>query len=158
MTYGAIALGIVPTPDSQTHLSIYVNRHTGYKSAHLMSYTLRYDGFISVNAPYSGGEMATKPFTFQGKQLSINYANSAPGYVRVEIQDAAGRPIPGFTLTDSAEIIGDEIDRAVAWKNGSDVSQLAGKPVRLRFVMKIRRFVFAAIQQLETTENIWING
>jgi len=130
------AFGIVPTPDSKTHMSIYVNRHTGYKSAHMMRYTLRYDGFISVNAPYSGGEMTTKPFTFRGKQLSINYTTSAPGSVRVEIQDAAGKPIPGFTLADSAEIIGDEIERTVAWKNGSDVSQLTLRPIRLRFVMK----------------------
>ena len=128
--------GIVPTPDSDTHLSIYVNRHTGYKSAHLARYTLRYDGFASVNASYSGGEMTTRPITFQGTQLSINYATSAPGYVRVEIQDAAGQPIPGFTLADSAEIIGDELDRTVSWENGSDVSQLAGQAIRLRFVMK----------------------
>jgi hypothetical protein len=54
----------------------------------------------------------------------------------VEIQDAAGTPVFGFTLEDGSEIIGDEIDRIVAWKQGSDVSRLAGRPVRLRFVMK----------------------
>ena len=32
--------------------------------------------------------------------------------------------------------IGNEIDRRVTWKSGSDVSALAGKPVRLRFSMK----------------------
>ena len=32
--------------------------------------------------------------------------------------------------------IGNEIDRTVAWKNSEDVSKLAGKPIRLRFVMK----------------------
>jgi hypothetical protein len=34
------------------------------------------------------------------------------------------------------ELIGDELDRIVSWKNGSDVSALAGRAVRLRFVMK----------------------
>ena len=128
--------GIVPTPDSDTHLSIYVNRHTGYKSAHLARYTLRYDGFASVNAPYAGGEMTTSPLTFDGNRLSINYATSAPGFVKVEIQDAAGTPIPGYTLAESTEIIGDELDRTVSWANGSDVSRLSGQPIRLRFVMK----------------------
>ena len=71
-----------------------------------------------------------------GQGLEINYRTGAPGFVRVEIQDAAGKPIPGFTLDDCPEIIGDEIARMVAWKAGPDVSRLAGQPVRLRFVMK----------------------
>ena len=33
-------------------------------------------------------------------------------------------------------IIGDEIVRLVVWKQGTDVSRLAGRPVRVRFVMK----------------------
>ncbi len=32
--------------------------------------------------------------------------------------------------------IGNEIDRKVTWKTGTDVSALSGKPVRLRFSMK----------------------
>ncbi len=56
--------------------------------------------------------------------------------MRVEIQNATGNPIPGFALDDCPEIIGDEIGRVVAWKGGPDVSQLTGRPVRLRFAMK----------------------
>ena len=55
---------------------------------------------------------------------------------RVELQDASGKPVPGFTLADSQEIIGDHIARVVTWKSGSSVASLAGKPARLRFVMK----------------------
>jgi hypothetical protein len=44
--------------------------------------------------------------------------------------------VPGYGLDDTTELIGDEIDRVVSWKAGSDVSTLAGRPVRLRFVMK----------------------
>ena len=74
--------------------------------------------------------------TFTGKRLSINFATSAPGGIRVEIQDAAGKPIPGYTLAEADELIGNEIDRSVSWKGKEDVGPLAGKPVRLRFVMK----------------------
>ena len=56
--------------------------------------------------------------------------------MRVEIQDAQGKPIDGFSLADCPEMIGDRIDQAVTWKSGTDVSSLAGKPVRLRFRMK----------------------
>jgi hypothetical protein len=97
---------------------------------------LRTDGFASVSAPWAGGEMVTKPFTFAGSAIEINTRTGAPGFVRVEIQDAAGAPIPGFTLDDCPEIIGDGIERVVAWKGGTDVSRLAGQPVRLRFAMK----------------------
>ena len=80
--------------------------------------------------------MITKPITFQGRQLLLNFSTSAAGGIRVEIQDATGKAIPGFAIEDSVETIGNEIERAVKWKSGSDVGALAGKPVRLRFVMK----------------------
>ncbi|MDA1054894.1 MAG: hypothetical protein O3C40_31100 [Planctomycetota bacterium] len=54
----------------------------------------------------------------------------------MEIQDASGPPIPGFAQEDCWEIYGDRIRQVVAWKQGSDVSQLAGQPIRLRFLMK----------------------
>ncbi|HJN07093.1 MAG TPA: hypothetical protein QF564_00255 [Pirellulaceae bacterium] len=128
------ACGVVPTGPHE--MSLYVQRHYGQKSAWLERMTLRTDGFVSVNAPYDGGEMVTKPLTFSGKHLSLNYSTSAAGSVRVEIQDAAGKPFDGFSATDCEEIIGDEIERVVHWKAGSNVSSLARQPVRLRFIMK----------------------
>lgn len=89
-----------------------------------------------MNAAYAGGELLTKPLKFAGRTLTINFATSAVGSVRVEIQDAAGKPIPGFAAADCLEAIGDEIERTVRWKEGEDVSSLAGQPVRLRCVMK----------------------
>jgi len=97
---------------------------------------LRTDGFVSVNAPYRGGELITKPFTFTGSELEINFVTSAAGGVRVEIQDTDGKAIPGYALADCPEMIGDEIGRVVAWSGGSDVSKLAGRVVRLRFELK----------------------
>ncbi len=98
--------------------------------------TVRLDGFASVNAPYAGGEWTTRPLIFAGRRLLLNCATSAVGSIRVEIQDAQGRPIPGYTLADALEIWGDELARPVGWKSGADVSRLAGQPVRLRFAMK----------------------
>ena len=53
----------------------------------LRRYTLRLDGFVSVNAPMSGGELITQPVTFTGNQLWLNFATSAAGSVQVELQD-----------------------------------------------------------------------
>ncbi|MBM3891615.1 MAG: hypothetical protein FJ388_21085 [Verrucomicrobia bacterium] len=118
-------------------LSLYAGESywTG-NSSEVRRYTLRLDGFVSVSAPMTGGELVTKPLTFTGSKLTLNFATSAAGDVRVEIQDAGGRPLPGFAMDDCPPVFGDAIERTVTWKNGGDVSALAGKPVRLRFVLK----------------------
>lgn len=99
-------------------------------------YTLRPDGFVSVNAPLTSGEFVTSPFTFTGARLEINYSTSAAGQIRVELQDAAGHPFPGLALADCEPIWGDHVARVVKWQSGQDVSPHAGKPVRLRFAME----------------------
>jgi len=126
--------GILPAGEER--LQMFVSRHYMQDSWYIERLLLRTDGFASVSAPWSGGEMVTKPLIFAGDELEINYRTGAPGFVRVEIQDVDGTPIPGYSLDDCPENIGDEIARIVAWKQGSDVRKLAGKPVRLRFVMK----------------------
>src|SRR6185503_2236 len=128
------ALNVVPTGPSE--MSLFIQHRYGQPTHHLRRYTLRTDGFASVNAPYQGGELVTKPFRFTGRNLVINFATSAPGGLRFEIQDKDGKPIPGYTLEDSVEVIGNEIERSVAWKGGSDVSRVAGQTIRLRVVMK----------------------
>lgn len=127
-------LNVVQT--SPTELSVYVNENYAQPSAHLKRYTLRIDGFASLQAGMKGGEALTKPFIFDGKELEINYSTSAAGEIRVEILDAAGKPIPGYTLGDSQVIIGNEISRAVSWKGNTNVASLAGKPIRLRIQLK----------------------
>ncbi len=128
------ACGVVPTGPSE--MSLYVQRNYGQKSAYLERMTLRTDGFVSVRAPYDGGRLVTKPFTFAGKTLEVNYSTSAAGSLRVEIQGSDGRALAGFTLDDCREIIGDEIARVVSWTSGPDVGRLAGKLIRLRFELK----------------------
>ncbi len=91
-------------------------------------------GGYSVNAGYNGGEFITKPLIFEGDRLRLNYATSAVGSVRVEIQDATGRPIEGYGLND--ECYGDAIDGEIHWEAGADLGKLAGQPVRLRFVLQ----------------------
>ena len=100
-------------------------------------YTLRQDGFVSATAGWKGGRLQTKPIVFDGTQLELNFATSAAGSIRVEIQDTDGKPLDGFSLADCPEVFGDTIARSVVWKDDSkDVSSLAGKPVRLLFEMK----------------------
>ncbi|MBN1342511.1 MAG: hypothetical protein JXQ73_07515 [Phycisphaerae bacterium] len=124
---------VVGMPDE---LSFYSLEGYYVGPCRLRRYTLRIDGFVSLNAPFAGGEMITKPVVFQGAKLIMNYSTSAAGSVRVEIQDPSGKPIEGFALADCPEIYGDSLAETVRWKGGDDVVKLAGKPVRLRFVLK----------------------
>jgi hypothetical protein len=128
------SIGVVQT--GQNEMSLYLVRDYLQKTSHLQRMTLRLDGFASVNAPYDGGEMVTKPLTFDGEELEINYSTSAAGSIRVEVQDAGGAPVAGFALGDCVEIVGDHIERVVSWAGGAGVGPLAGRPVRLRFAMK----------------------
>ncbi len=106
------------------------------KSSRLRRYSLRLDGFVSVSAPMKGGEVVTKPVVFAGGRLELNFSSSAAGGIRIEIQDTSGKAIPGFSLDDCPPVFGDSTERIVAWKGGSDLAALAGKPVRLRFEIK----------------------
>ena len=140
---GLTALGIVPT--SNVELSLYKQAHYAQATTHMLRYTLRTDGFASVNAPYRGGEFVTKPLTFTGGKLTMNFSTGATGGVRVEIQDAQGKPAPGFSLDDAVEQIGDDIERTVTWKNGGDVSNLAGQAVKTALRDEGRRLVCGAV-------------
>lgn len=126
------ALNLVQTGPAE--MSMYVNQDYGQPTAHLRRYTLRLDGLGSISAGVEPGTVVTHPITFSGSQLALNFSTSAAGGVKVEIQNPDGTPIPGFTLDDCVEQIGNEIERIVRWKNsGTDLSSLAGKPVRLKF-------------------------
>lgn len=128
------ALNVVQT--GPTRMSVYLNQDYAQPTSHLHRYSMRLDGFASAQAAYSGGSLVTRPLTFNGKELAINFGTSAAGSIRIEIQDVDGKAIPGFSLNDAKKQIGNEIERVVTWQQGSDVSAFSGKPVRLRFVIK----------------------
>lgn len=123
--------GMIETKPGE--ISLYYLEHNYVSSHNVMRATIRTDGFVSVHAGGSPGTMTTKPITFTGKEMVINYSTSGAGGVRVELQDAAGKPLPGFSLDDCPVRYGDDIEWVVKWNGGSDVSELAGRPVRIRF-------------------------
>ena len=73
--------GILPWGRDQ--LALYVSRAYMQESWHIERLLLRLDGLASASAPWAGGELLTRPFTFAGSALEINYRTSAAGSVRV---------------------------------------------------------------------------
>ena len=99
--------------------------------------TMRLDGFASLDAGPRGGTVTTKPFTFEGAQLTVN-AN-ALGHLAVEVLDEGGQPIEGYGHRSSTgdslrHIPSYDADRQVRRTNPwPDLGRLAGRPIRLRF-------------------------
>ncbi len=120
------ALNVVPTGPNE--MSIYT---TPFRR-----FTLRTDGFASSHAGADVGEMLTRPLKFAGKELVVNFATSAGGSLRVELQDAEGKAVPGFALADCRNFVGDAVEQKVSWTKGKGIGELAGQTVRLRFVMQ----------------------
>ncbi|MBQ8743341.1 MAG: hypothetical protein IJZ03_08240 [Clostridia bacterium] len=112
-------------------LSIYVfENHWMNVPTTLYRYSCRKDGFASVKAPYKKKTLRTKPFSFEGDELCINFRSSARGGITVRILNEIGNPISGFT---SCEIFGDSTDRIIDFDK--DISELAGKTVIFEFSM-----------------------
>lgn len=123
--------------DAPRELSLYATEsYFTSNEARLRRYTLRIDGFASAFAPLGGGEFVTKPLTFEGARLLLNYSTSAAGRIRVELQDAAGRALPGFAMADAEERFGDEIDGEYLWESGAKPADVAGKTVRMRVALE----------------------
>ena len=97
--------------------------------------TLRRDGFFSLDADSSYGMMTTKPLTFSGQRLVIN-AEVNGGSLTVELLDAEGKVIPGYSQADCQVILGDYLEQEVRWSGTSDIRSLQGRSVRLRFGLK----------------------
>jgi hypothetical protein len=123
--------------DSPRELSIYATESyfTG-RNSRLRRYSLRMDGFASMHAGLQPGELTTKPVTFSGRELSINFATSAAGMIHVQICHPDGSPIPGFSFSDCDPIYGDSVDRRVSWKGQTTVESLTGRTVVLKFALQ----------------------
>jgi len=132
--------GLVETapsiPGGPMELSFYSSEGAWRDDYRMRRYTVRLDGFVSAHAGFKGGEVVTQPLTFTGNELVINYATSAAGSVRVELQSDNGEPIDGCALNDCAELYGDSIEQVVTWNRHPDAGLLTGHPVRIRFVLR----------------------
>jgi len=132
MTWGLLSL-----PGKPNELSVYgTEAYYSGPDSRVRRFAYRVDGFVSVQASDAGGTLLTKPFTFTGKRLRLNYVTHDGGSVKVTVADEQGKPIKGFAENAAKPISGDFVDQVVSWKTGTDVSGLAGKVVRLRFHLK----------------------
>ena len=134
-----VARGLLFSSDNE--ISFYVSRHYTYPSAHLERMVIRIDGFVSIHGDERGGELVTKPLLFLGDNLYLNYATSAAGSLRVQIEDLNGNAIPGYSFEESPVMYGDFVEKRVVWKRpGNDpdkpLARLQDLPLRFHFLLR----------------------
>lgn len=122
--------------------------HTGHAAVQdqyvLSRVVLRKDGFTCVESTYEGGEFTTPPLQVTGNQLHLNIDTSAVGLARVEIQDANGVALPGFSLDDCDRIHATNVTQhTVTWQGNADMGAVAAQPIRLRFEFQFGTRLYA---------------
>ncbi|MCM8785939.1 MAG: hypothetical protein NC827_07205 [Candidatus Omnitrophica bacterium] len=90
----------------QTEISLYSIEAYYIPENRLRRFTIRLDGFVSVHATDKTGYFITHPIIFDGDKLILNYSTSAAGFIEV------------------------------VWDSQNNLTQVKGKPVRLKFKMK----------------------
>ncbi|HEY1786296.1 MAG TPA: hypothetical protein VGG30_12130, partial [Pirellulales bacterium] len=92
------------------------------------------DRFVSVDGPAADGQLTTVPLAFTGGRLELN-VNAArdgrPGSVRVELLDAAQKPLPGIGPSDEIKV--DSLRHTVTFGGNPLLAAFQGRPVSLRF-------------------------
>ena len=126
-----------------THNDQHWIYYAGSKERHGMSpyeqsigiAAFRLDGIVFLEAADERATLLTRPFVLEGKDLEINAA-ARSGEMTVEILDAAGKPIPGFTRAEAEPLDGkDGLRLRPRWSSRSPGS-LKGRTIRLHFTLK----------------------
>jgi hypothetical protein len=105
------------------------------------------DRFISQSAKDKLGTITTKPFELQGDKLQVN-VEAPKGRFYVEVLNAEGNPIPGFSVRQAKVFKSvDQLRLHPQWKNNNDLSSLKGKTIRLKFYLEnAKLFAFQIIK------------
>jgi hypothetical protein len=89
------------------------------------------DRYVARRAGEQSGTITSPLAILEADTLALN-VDAQQGQVRVQISDAAGKPVPGFTFADCQPIASDSLGAPVAWKTKS-LKDVRGTPIRLEF-------------------------
>ncbi|MCC8171454.1 MAG: hypothetical protein LIP00_06645 [Parabacteroides sp.] len=94
--------------------------------------TLRRDGFVSMRTE-GEGYLITEKVVFDGRHFFVNA--EADG-LAVELLDADGKIIPGFSKADCNKLTHlNATKQKVTWQSGKEIASLAGRSVRIKFYL-----------------------
>ena len=95
----------------------------------ILLHELRLDGFCYLESEGEAGSMTTRIVYWKGGELQIN-VKASEGEIRVQVEDAMGKPLTGYGFDDAVSFAGDELYWTPQWKDGKSMAQVAGQVVR----------------------------
>ena len=134
-----MAWGIVEIPERPNHYSVYATESAKVgPDSRLRRFEYRKDGFVSIEAGSTSGQLLTKPIRLgaSADRLTLNFKTRKGGYVRVGIETIDGKTIPNYEIESCEALRGDSLSQMATWGQSSDLSSLEGKIVKLRIKMK----------------------
>lgn len=132
-------------------LYFYVSGRAGHKGSKASGVcstglaVLRRDGFASMvtpslcqrdGSPY--GTLTTRPLRFRGRFLFVN-ADASRGEVRAEVLDEHDRVLEPFTAEACVPVRINSTQAGIFWKSAENLVSLAGRTLRLRFLLRHAR-------------------
>jgi hypothetical protein len=99
------------------------------------------DRYVARQAGEQEGVITTPLVTMSAKAMTLN-ADAVGGEVRLQVTDAEGKPLPGFSFADCQPIESDALDEPVQFHR--QLSELKEKAVHLEFKLRnARLFAFS---------------
>ena len=90
----------------------------------------RLDGMVSLEAGEEEAVLETVPLAPGVRRLEVN-ADASRGRLVVEVLDAEGRPLPGYTAADCVPLVADRIHHPVRWTNHEQIPEATGLRLRV---------------------------
>jgi hypothetical protein len=98
--------------------------------------TLRRDGFAAMTAGEKPGKIVTKLLRFKAGQLWINAQTEPDGFIKAEIVDAQGKPLPGYKENVSIAFAGDSVEIPLGWNEKDTIPAAGNSGNSIRFLLK----------------------
>ena len=89
------------------------------------------DRFVSADGPASGGILTTVPIQFSGQRLELNAGVQPQGRIVVELLDLSLKRLASWPASDPVR--GDDLRHVVTFGEKTNVADLVGQPLVLRF-------------------------
>ena len=128
MTEVGDTLRIYSSASKGEHAQFRADPSSGQGS--ILLHELRKDGFVYLEPAGGTGEFTTKWILWGGGEASIN-VDAPDGEILVQVTDHLGNRIEGYTYADCEAFHGDSIGWTPAWRDGKNLSALAGRVIKL---------------------------
>jgi hypothetical protein len=94
--------------------------------------SMKPDRFVGLTSGPQPGQILTRPFWTETPEFYVNAVTRNGGYLKAEITELDGKPVPGFGLQESEPFAGDALGHRLSWRGRPNPEALAHRQIRLR--------------------------